>query len=129
MGNSKQYSYYFLLAVSAYLCSAFSPCVKHSRLSLVHKTSSNNPTQYMNSEIRVTGLDNDVEIEKPLVSNQKRYKVYIDLATGKQKDVKFRNAYSKANTELKMSWGWFYLLFPVVLFLDDAYHFLPNGLK
>ena len=71
---------------------SFAPGVKYS---LKH------PTKHLSSQLKVTGLDNEVENEK-----KRKYKVYINLATGKPTNLKFRDTYSKANTELRMSWGW-----------------------
>ena len=56
-------------------------------------------------------------------------KKYTNLANGKETDAKLRDAYSKANSELSMTWGWFFLLYPLVLFLNDAFHFLPGSYK
>ena len=92
MTSFKNILYRFLLLTCMHLSSSFVPGVKYSL---------NNPTKYKSTQLKVTGLDNEVEDEK-----KRKYKVYINLATGKPTNLKFSDAYSKANTELKMSWGW-----------------------
>ena len=66
---------------------------------------------------KITELQNEVETEEIIESSQSKpddssskfetlVKLSTDTSTDKKKKVKFKDEYSKANTELKMTWGW-----------------------
>jgi hypothetical protein len=54
--------------------------------------------------------------------------VYRDMNTGKEKEVKWVDPAMAANTNLldNLSFGYFFLVFPATLLLNDAFHFLPT---
>jgi hypothetical protein len=54
--------------------------------------------------------------------------VYLDMNTGKETEVKWVDPAMAANSNLldNLSWGYFFLVFPFTLLLDDVFHFLPR---
>ena len=130
MNSNKQLCYILLTVLSLSVSSAFTLNIHGavpSSTSLLKKSVNNSELRAMfggdgsseNTEKKVAAPA--LEIDDDNSSNFAEPQKYVNLATGEETDVQFRDAYSKANSELSLTWGYLFVLYPVILFLNDAW--------
>ena len=117
MNLFKHYCRFLLLSISCHTSSAFIPCQQHPLSFQVKRICSSNLRQYIASMRKATELESEVETEETINSSESKddgsasqvetsVNLSHDTSTDKKTHLKFKDDYSKANTELKMTWGW-----------------------